>query len=328
MRICIIGAGAIGGTLAAKLLAAGEETSVLARGRTLEALRRRGLTLRSGGTAVTMRPRASAAAAELGRQDCVIVAVKAQDTAEAVAGIGPLLGPETVVLPAVNGIPWWYFHHAGGAFDGSTIDSVDPGGRIARAIGAERVIGCVVYLAASVREPAVIDHTGGEGLVLGEPDGTATARLESVAGALRRAGFATETTADIRGALWGKLWGNLCFNPLSALTGATMGALCADPATRSVLRTMMEEGQRVGEAFGIRFPMAIEKRLEMAAALGAFKTSMLQDFEAGRPLELDAILGAVLELARRAAVLTPLLDSVYALARQRAITAGCYRPPA
>jgi 2-dehydropantoate 2-reductase len=263
------------------------------------------------------KPRAVAVAAELGPQDVVILGTKAHGLPGAAAAVAELLGPETVLVPAQNGIPWWYFHGAGGAFEGAAVESVDPGGALLAALPPRHVVGCVVYVGAAVPAPGLIDHSSGERFVLGEPDGTMSPRLERVAALLRDGGFEIETTPRIRDAIWLKLWGNLSLNPLSVLTQATADRILGDPGARTLLRTLMDEAAAVAHALGVTFDVTAEERLRLAERLGAFKTSMLQDLEAGRPLETDALLGAVAELGRKVGVATPLLDAVAALTRLR-----------
>jgi 2-dehydropantoate 2-reductase len=317
MKVCVFGAGAIGGVLAARLAAAGSEVSVVARGRQLDAIATRGLTLVEDGKRWTVPVRASSKAAELGPQDVVVIATKAHSLAASREAIDALIGPDTVLVPAQNGIPWWYFFKEGGRFDGERVAAVDPDGALWRALAPHRVVGCVVYIGAEVIEPGVIVPSAGRRFILGEPDGSASRRLEGIAASWREAGFDIETTPRIREAIWVKLWGNLAMNPISVLTHATMDRMIGDPGVNRVLRGLMEEGQRVGEALGIDFGTDVPTRIKMAARLGAFRTSMLQDLDAGRPLEVDALLGAVTEIGSRLGVPTPLVDTVYALARLR-----------
>ncbi len=324
MRICVYGAGAIGGLLGAKLARSGVDVGLVARGPHLAAMRERGLTLRGDGEAFTVRPRATDDPAELGPQDFVIVTLKAHQVPGVVDRLQPLLGPGTAVVMAVNGVPWWYFHGLGGPHDGKRLESVDPGGAQWRGIGPERVIGCVVYPAAEVPEPGMIELVEGDRFTLGEPSGGRTERVERLAGALLAAGFKAPVRPRIRDEIWVKLWGNLSFNPISALTTATLEAICADPGTRAVARAMMVEAQAVAEKLGVRFPISVDKRIDGAAAVGAHKTSMLQDLERGRPMEIDALVTAVQELGRLVGAPTPTIDAVLALVRLRAREAGCY----
>jgi 2-dehydropantoate 2-reductase len=324
MKVCIYGAGAIGGLLGAKLARSGVEVGLIARGPHLAAMREAGLTLRGDGESFTVRPRATDDPAELGAQDFVIVTLKAHQVPGVVERLQPLLGPGTAVVTAVNGVPWWYFHGLGGRYDGHRLASVDPGDAQWNGIGPERVIGCVVYPAAEVVEPGVIALVEGDRFTLGEPSGERTARIERLSAALLAAGFKAPVRPRIRDEIWVKLWGNLSFNPISALTTATLDAICADPGTRAVARAMMVEAQAVAEKLGVRFAISVDKRIEGAAAVGAHKTSMLQDLERGRPMEIDALVTAVQELGRLVGLPTPTIDTVLALVQARARTAGCY----
>lgn len=324
MRVCVYGAGAIGGLLGARLARAGVEVGLVARGPHLAAIQAHGLTLRSAGESLTVRPKATAEPAELGPQDYVIVALKAHQVPGVVPAMQPLLGPDTAVVMAVNGVPWWYFHGLAGPWEGRRIPSVDPGDAQWRGIGPERVIGCVVYPAAEVPEPGVIELVEGDRFSLGEPSGARTPRLEALSQALIEAGFKAPIRAKIRDEIWVKLWGNLSFNPISALTHATLDVLCTDPGTRALARAMMVEAQAIAERLGVRFPIGVDKRLDGGAAVGAHKTSMLQDLERGRPMEIDALVTAVAEMGRLVEIPTPAIDAVLALVRLRARMAGCY----
>ncbi len=315
MKICIVGAGAIGGLMAVKLGSRGHDVSVVARGAQLAAIRASGLTLLEAGAETKVHVRASADMAEIGAQELVVLGVKAHQVSALVADLPQLFGPETMVLTAQNGIPWWYFSKGGGALQGSHLESVDPGGRIAAHLPVARVIGSVVYPAAEVVAPGIIRHIEGNRLSLAEIDNRETPRLVVVSETLRDAGFKAPMVSDIRTEIWTKLWGNLSFNPISALTGTTLAGLCHYPLTRALAAAMMAEAQSVGEALGIRFRISIEKRLAGGEAVGEHKTSMLQDVEAGRVLEVDALLGSVIELGRLTALATPHLDAVYALTK-------------
>jgi 2-dehydropantoate 2-reductase len=314
VRICVFGAGAIGGLVAVKLARAGEQVTVLARGANLAAIRERGLRLLEGGAEVEARVRATDRAAEAGPQDVVILAMKAHQLAPAVAEVKALLGPETVVVTAQNGIPWWYFARLAGPLQGTRLESVDPGGVIAASLDVARVIGSIIYPAAELSAPGVIRHVEGNRITLGELDGAQTERVQALAELLRRAGFKVRVATDLRSELWVKLWGNLTFNPVSALTHATLAEICGFAPTRALAAAMMREAQAVGERLGAEFGIALEKRIAGAEAVGAHKTSMLQDVEAGRPTELEALLGAVVELGRLTGTPTPTLDLVHALA--------------
>jgi 2-dehydropantoate 2-reductase len=315
MKIGVIGVGAIGGLLAAKLAAAGEEVSVVARGAHLAAIRERGLILKEEGREIVARVAASDRIADLGAPDLLIVGMKAHQVAPVVAEVAASLGPQTLVLTAQNGIPWWYFFKHGGPHEGVRLQSVDPGGAIAGHLPIDRVIGSVVYPAAEIERPGVIRHIEGNRFSLGELDGAKSERIERVAAAFAKAGFKAPVVSDLRTEIWTKLWGNLSFNPISALTHATLQDMCRFALTRALVAEMMKEAQAVGEAFDIHVRISIEKRIAGAEAIGAHKTSMLQDIENGRAIEADALIGSVIELARLAGVATPHLDAVYALVK-------------
>ncbi|HWI26709.1 MAG TPA: 2-dehydropantoate 2-reductase [Stellaceae bacterium] len=318
MKVTVFGAGAIGGYIAAKLAMAGHEVAVVARGPHLKAIAAEGLRLEERGETRVLRLPATDRAEELGRQELVVIATKAHAMPGAAPAIASLLGPETVLLPAQNGIPWWFPYRAGPPLEGSRIVAVDPDGSVAHHLAAAGVVGCVVYMAAAVPEPGLVRRFGGNLLILGEPDGTNSPRLRRVAEVLGAAGIKVETTPRIRDAVWMKLWGNVAFNPVSVLTGAKMARLAEDPGVRAVLRGAMLECQAVAERLGTRFDRDVEARIEEARVIGDFKTSMLQDFEAGRPVEIDALVGAVVELGCRVEVKTPMLESIGALTRMRA----------
>jgi 2-dehydropantoate 2-reductase len=324
MKICIFGAGAIGGLIGARLALAGQEVSFIARGPHLAAMKANGVTLISGGERMVARPFCTDDPAAAGPQDYVIVTLKATALPGTANAIRPLLGPGTAVVTAMNGIPWWYFHKLPGPFENRRLDSVDPGGRVWEALPPERAIGCVVYPAAEVVEPGVIEHTYGDRFMLGEPDGSRSERVQKLSRAMIEAGLKAPVRTAIRDDIWLKLWGNLALNPMSALTTATLDVLTGDPATREVARTMMAEAQVVAEKLGAKFSLSLDKRLDGAAAVGAHRTSMLQDLERGRPMEIDSLLGVVVEMARMVDVPTPVCDAVLALVRQRAKVAGCY----
>jgi 2-dehydropantoate 2-reductase len=317
VRITVFGAGAVGGLVAARLALAGLPVTVIARGAHLKAIRERGLRLRTHSTDRTAKIEAADDAGALGPQDLVIVATKAHALPEAAADLARLIGPETVLVPAQNGIPWWYFHRAGAPYEGEVVRAVDPDGTLIELLPPARVVGCVVYVGAAVPAPGVIDHSSGERFILGEPDGAMSDRLERVAGLFRQAGFEAETTPRIRDAVWLKLWGNLSMNPVSVLAHATADRLLADEGVRRLLRLLMEEAACVAAGLGINLETTADERLRLAERLGAFKTSMLQDLEAGRPLETAPLVGAVSELGRKVGVATPMLDAIEALLRLR-----------
>jgi len=283
-----------------------------------------GLTLIEAGARRTVKVRAEADPAALGQQDYVIVTLKAHSVPPLVPLMQPLLGPETTVVSGVNGVPWWYFHKIGGALDGTRLDSVDPGGVQWDGFGPDRVLGCVVYPAAEVSEPGVVRHIEGNRFSLGEPDGSKSARALRLSEALAKAGLKAPVRPRLRDEIWVKLWGNLSFNPISALTHATLDVLCTDPDTRAVARAMMREAQEIAEKLGVTFPIDVERRIDGGAAVGAHRTSMLQDLEAGRPMEIKALVGSVQELGRITDTPTPTIDTVLGLIRLRARVAGLY----
>lgn len=315
MRICIVGAGAIGGYLGVQLARAGEDVTLIARGAHLEAIQQHGLKLimADGTQYVADTARATSDMRAAGAQDVVIVAVKAHSLPGIAPAMRALYGADTIVVTAQNGIPWWYFHkYGGGAYEGRRIESVDPGGVIEANLEVERVIGCVVYPAAELQGPGVVRHIEGDRFVVGELDGQKTERVQRLAHALTNAGFKSPVRPRIRTDLWVKLWGNLAFNPISALTRATLAAICHYPLTRELAYNMMSEGQAIAEKLGITFGISIDQRIKGAEQVGEHKTSMLQDIEMGRPTEVDALVGAVAELGRLVGVSTPHIDSVYA----------------
>jgi 2-dehydropantoate 2-reductase len=315
MRFAIVGAGAIGGYLAARLALAGHEVAVVARGRNLEALRRDGLHLRleNGVNLHATTLHAVERMADAGPQDAVLLTVKAHQIGDVAAELGPLYGPATIVVPMVNGIPWWYFHRLAGPHEGRRLESVDPGGRIAAAIASERIVGSVVHPAARLCAPGVVEVVEGNRFTLGEPDGSRSERVLALAQALIGAGFKAPVAKDLRSEIWVKLWGNLSFNPLSALTHATLEELCDYEPTRRIAARMMREAQAVGEALGATFKVSLEQRIAGARAVGAHKTSMLQDLEQGRALELAALVGAVIELGAITGVATPTIEALHAM---------------
>jgi 2-dehydropantoate 2-reductase len=319
MRICIVGAGAIGGSIAQRFAAhTGQDVSVLARGAALEAIRRHGVTLIVGGQRTTTPVRAAASAAELGPQEVVILALKAYSLAAVAPTLTPLLTRDTVIVPVQNGIPWWYFYKEGSRLDGSRLTSIDPDGAIERALPARQAVGAVTYAGARVPEPGVVDLTLDELMLFGEPDGSSSARLAQVIGLFEQAGFKCQATPEIRKAIWLKLWGNATMNPVSVLAHATIDRLIGDPAVRATLADAMQEVRAVAGALGLSFELTIEQRFAQAADLGAFKTSMLQDLEAGRPIEIEALVGVVVELAHKLDLKVPVLETIYALTRLRA----------
>ena len=325
MKICVYGAGAIGGFIAARLARAGEDVTVIARGAKLEAMSRSGLRLISepSGDDFTVDPAVTDDPAEAGPQDVVILAMKAHSLPGVAERLAPMLGPQTVVVPAVNGVPWWYFHKLAGPWAEKQIETVDPGGVSWRLIGPERVIGCVVYPAAEVVEPGVVRHLALDRMPLGEPDGSRSDRALALSKAMVGAGFKSPVRPRIRDDIWIKLWGNVAFNPISLLTGATLVDIASDEVLRGVVRAMMVEAKTVAETLGVSFAIDVDRRIDGAADVGEHKTSTLQDFEAGQAVELPALVDAVAELGRLVEVPTT-IDSIAALARKRAITAGVW----
>jgi 2-dehydropantoate 2-reductase len=324
MRICIYGAGAIGGYLGVQLALAGEDVTLIARGPHLEAMQQNGVTLLIDDEKRVARPFCTHDPAEVGAQDVVIVTLKAPSVPGIVDSIQPLLGSETAVVTAVNGIPWWYFYRLEGPWRDHQLESVDPHGQIWQRIGPERAIGCVVYPASEVIEPGVIRHIDDNRFSLGEPGGEKTERITQLSQAMQQAGFKAPVRRHIRNEIWVKLWGNLSFNPISALTHATLDVIATEPGTRAIARAMMLEAQTIGEKLGARFGIDVERRIDGAAAVGAHKTSMLQDLERGRTLEIDALLTVVQEMGRLVSVATPTIDIILPLIQQRARLAGCY----
>ncbi|HSW05733.1 2-dehydropantoate 2-reductase [Aquabacterium sp.] len=317
MKIAIIGAGAIGGLVGAKLALAGEQVTFIVRGANLEAIRNNGITLIShGGERQTTREvSATNDYAAAGPQDLVILAMKAHQVEAVAAELPKLLGPETVIVTMQNGVPFWYFHQHGGALAGSTVRSVDPEGTLVRLIPVDRVLGCVVYPASELVAPGVIQHIEGDRFPLGELDGSSSERVNRVAACFNKAGFKAPVLDNIRSEIWLKLWGNLTFNPISALGHATLVDICQYPPSRELAAAMMREAQTVAHKLGIEFRVTLDKRIAGAEKVGAHKTSMLQDVEAGRAPEIDALVGAVAELARLTETPTPHIDAVYALVK-------------
>lgn len=323
MRICIFGAGAIGGYMGVRLAQAGADVSLVARGPHLAAIKERGLELRFEDETTVVHPKASDNAAELGPQDYVVITLKAHSVAPALPAMKPLLGPDTAVVMGVNGIPWWYFYGMEGPRRDLRLATVDPGDKQWTEIGPERVIGCVVYPAAEIEEPGVVRLIEGDRFTLGEPDGSRSERVTKLSEALVSAGLRAPVRPRIRDEIWVKLWGNLSFNPISALTTATLDVIVTDPETRAVARGMMVEAQTIAEKLGVKFAIDVDKRIDGAGGVGAHKTSMLQDLERGRPMEIGALVDAVRELGRITDTPTPTIDIVAGLVRQRASVAGC-----
>ena len=322
MKITVYGAGAIGGYLAAELTLAGEDVSIVARGPHLQAIRERGLKLLIEGKEKLARVRATEDPGEIGAQDYVVLTLKAHSVAPVVDRMRPLLGPDTAVVTAQNGILWWYFYKLRGPWENERLPIADPGGKIWDGLGPERAIGCVVYPSCEIVEPGVVRHIDGKRFMLGEPDGTKSERVTALSKILTSAGLKSPVRTRIRDDIWLKLWGNVSFNPVSAVTGATLEEMTENPGTREVIRKMMLEAESVARKLGVDFPVDVDTRISWGAEVGAHKTSMLQDLEKGRPMEIDALVASVSELGRLTSVPTPTIDTLLALVRLRARTAG------
>ncbi len=322
MKVCIYGAGAIGGYVAAQLAFAGADVSLVARGPHLKAMRENGLKLRIGGEERVAKVKCTDDPVELGPQDFVFVSLKAHSIPGVVDAMQPLLNDGTSIVTAVNGIPYWYFYRHGNEFEGTTLQTIDPGARQWTALGPERAIGCIVYPATEVVEPGVIQHVYGDKFPLGEPSGERTERVEQLSKMMESAGLRAPVMDNIRDEMWLKLWGNLSFNPISALTHATLDVITTSPGTRAVAKAMMLEGQAIAERLGVKFRVDVERRINGAGAVGAHKTSMLQDLERGRAMEIDPLVSVVQELGRLTGIPTPTIDTVLALVQQRASSAG------
>lgn len=320
MRIAIVGAGAVGAVLGAKLAASGHEVVLIARGAHLAALQADGLELDDRVDSLSGRYglRASAEPADFGVQQVVFICLKAHAIAAMLPRLAPMVAANTTVVPAINGLPWWYFHRAGGEFDGIALESLDPQAKMFKSLDPAHILGCVVHLAAEVSAPGVVQHTHGRRLIVGEPAGGTSERLDRIGDALAGAGFDVVRSSDIRVDVWTKLIGNLSFNPIAALTGYLMNEIVADEGVLEVIRTMMIEAMEVAQRFGVRIEMTPDERIDLARQLGAAKISMLQDLEQRRPLELAAIVGSVIELAERARVDVPTIRHVHALTLARA----------
>ena len=327
MKICVFGAGAIGGFLGAKLAHSGATVSLVARGANLAAIRADGLKLRADGRETVVRLPATDDPAELGPQDYVIVTLKANQIDAVLDRFAPLLGPKTAIVTATNGVPYWYFHRHPGEWENRNVASVDPSRRQWTLLGPERAIGCVVYPATELAAPGVVEHVYGDRFPIGEPSGELSLRCQRLSAVFAAGGLKASVLDNIRDEIWLKLWGNLCLNPLSALTGTTLDVLCSEAGTRTIARAMMREAQAIAERLGVRFRVDLERRLDGARKVGAHKTSMLQDLERGRPLEIDALVTAVQELGRLVEVPTPTLDMVLALIQHRAEALGLYERP-
>jgi 2-dehydropantoate 2-reductase len=317
MKICIFGAGAIGGMMGVQLARAGADVSFIARGPHLAAMRERGARLLMDGEEYVAKVRCSSDPRELGVQDVVIITLKAHSVSGVIDAMQPLIGEHTAIVTGTNGIPYWYFYRHGGKFAGTRLESIDPDGSQWTRLGPERAIGCVLYPAAEIEAPGVIRHVYGKKFPIGEPSGERTQRITQLHEIMQAAGFDAPIREDIRDEIWLKLWGNLCFNPISALTHGTLDVITGDPATRNVARTMMLEARRIAEQFGVHFRVDMERRIDGAGAVGAHKTSTLVDLEHGRPMEIDPLLTVVQEMGRLVGEPTPTIDVVLALVKQR-----------
>jgi len=324
MRFCIVGAGAIGGFLGVRLAAAGHDVSMIARGAHLAAIRATGARLVVGGATTVARVAASDDPADLGPQDHVILTLKAPALPGLVPRLAPLLGPDTTVVTAMNGIPWWFCQGIGGALEGARLDAVDPGGRLAACVDPARIVGCVIHAGASVMEPGVVRHAAGDHFIFGEPSHRLTGRVQALADAATAGGLRGATTENIHQDVWLKLLGNLSMGAVSLLTAATLKDIGDDPGLRAVAARLLDESRAVGECFGLRLDMTNDARIDLGAALGRFRPSILQDLEAGRPMEIDAMITVVAELGKRAGRATPALDIVLDLIQGRARLAGLY----
>jgi 2-dehydropantoate 2-reductase len=318
VKICVVGAGAIGGLIAGGFARAGHEVCLVARGAHLDALRANGLTLLAGEKREVFALRASDRPQDFGPQDVVFICLKTPSIAAMLPRTKALVGRDTVVVPAINGLPWWYFYKEGGRFDGLAVACLDPAGTLFEALDPRHILGCVVHAAAQVPEPGVVRHTAGLEFLIGEPDRSSSARAEHIVAAMNAAGFEARHAADIRVEIWLKLTGNLSYNPVAALALAHMDDIHGNPGLLALIRSLIEETMRVAQAYGVRVPITVDERIAIAKKLAGAKISMHQDVEKRRPLEVDAIVGAVVELARKAGIATPMTDAVHALIAERA----------
>ena len=324
MKICIFGAGAIGGYMGLKLYQAGADVSLVARGPHLTAMQSRGLKLIEDDKEHHVNVRASDNPKDIGEQDYIILTLKAHSIPPVISKMQPLFGKKTTLVFGVNGLPWWYFYKLGGALDGTRLHTVDPGNEQWNGFGPEKILGCVVYPAAEIIEPGIIKHINGNKFSLGEPDGSKSERATALSKIISSAGLKAPVRQKIRDEIWVKLWGNLSFNPISALTHATLDILCTDETTRPIARSMMLEAQEIAEKLGVKFPIDVEKRLDGGAAVGAHRTSMLQDLDNGRPMEIDALVTSVQELGKITGTATPTIDTVLGLIQLRGKMAKFY----
>jgi 2-dehydropantoate 2-reductase len=324
MKVCIYGAGAIGGWIGVKLARAGCDVSVVARGATLQELQAQGLRLQQGQETLAVQVKASPSPADLGVQDLVVVAVKAPAMADVAKAIRPLLGPDTMVLTAMNGVPWWFFQGFGGTYEGTKLKAVDPDGSITEAVPARHIIGCVVHASCALRGPGHVQHHFGNKLIIGEPSGAKSQRVLQLAALLEQAGFESVLSEQIQKDAWYKLWGNMTVNPVSAMTGATTDLILNDDLVRGFISAVMLEAREIGARIGIPIEQRPEDRHQVTRKLGAFKTSMLQDVEAGKPVEIDALVTVVKEMGDMTGVPTPFTDALLGLSRLHARVHGLY----
>jgi 2-dehydropantoate 2-reductase len=324
MKVCIYGAGAIGGFLGVKLAATGAQVSLVARGPNLAAIQENGLKLISGEEHKVVHLKATDKPADLGVQDVIMISLKAHSISGVVEQMKPLIGTDTRIVTAVNGIPYWYFYKHGNACEGRTLEAIDPGAKQWAGLGPERAIGCVVYPATELEAPGVVRHIYGDRFPIGEPSGEITSDVTKLSELFAAAGLQAPVLENIRDEIWLKLWGNLSFNPISALTHETLEVICSDPGTKALCRSMMLEGQSIAEKFGVKFRVDVDRRIEGGRKVGAHKTSMLQDLELGRPMEIDPLVKVVQEMGQMTGVPTPTIDIVLALVVQRAKAAGLY----
>ena len=324
MKICIVGAGAIGGMMGARLALAGEDITLIARGSHLEAIRQNGLKLieEDGAEHVAKNVKATSRLSEAGKQDIVILALKAHQVEPIATELPALFGPDTIVVTTQNGIPWWYFQKHGGEFEGKRVETVDPNGTLMASVEVERILGCVVFPAAEITSPGVVRVIEGNRFPVGELDGSESERVKVVTALFTKAGFKSPVLKNVRAEIWLKLWGNLSFNPISALSHSTLVDICQFPLTRQLAANMMTEAQTIANKLGIEFRVSLEKRIAGAEGVGKHKTSMLQDIEIGRAIEVDALVGAVIELGRLTQIPTPHIDAVYACVKLLAKTLG------
>ena len=324
MRICIYGAGAIGAWLGAQMSLSGEDVTLIARGPHLNAMKKNGIKVLINEQEITAFPKCVQDPRDAGPQDYVFISVKSYSLNEIIQNINHLFDKNTTVITGINGIPWWYFYKLKGPYENHNLKAIDPDGKIWKTIDPKRAIGCVVYPAAEIMSPGIIKHIEGDRFILGEPDGGKTDRVNIFCNALQKSGFTSRVRTNIRDDIWVKLWGNLCFNPISVLTQATLDLVAGEEGTANICRLMMQESQEIGEKLGINFRGDIERRLRGGAEVGSHKTSMLQDLESKKPMEIDALITSVKELGELVKVSTPTIDIILALIQQRARIVGTY----